>query len=201
MTTKTGRPRGFDREIALDKATEAFWQHGYEATSIAILTEAMNIRPPSLYAAFGDKRRLFDEVVARYQEANRPVAEAALGGDGGAREAIARLLHQLADDYTDPTHPPGCLIISAAVNCSPASSDVEAGLRQHREASKQAAVDRITADVSAGLLPAGTDAVALGTFYAAVIQGMSTQARDGASREVLHAVATVAMNAWPAEVR
>ena len=43
-----------------------FWRHGYEATSVAELTQAMGITPPSLYGAFGDKRRLFLEAVDRY---------------------------------------------------------------------------------------------------------------------------------------
>jgi TetR/AcrR family transcriptional regulator, copper-responsive repressor len=192
-----GRPRGFDRDAALATATEMFWQHGYEATSIAALTEALGIQPPSLYAAFGNKRRLFDAVVARYQRTNQAVVHQALREPPTAREAIERLLRQLADDYTDPAHPPGCLVISAAVNCTPGSADVEEKLRAQREAGKQALTDRIAADVASGLLPPGTDADVLGTFYAAVIQGMSHQARDGAPRSALHAIVDTALRSWP----
>ena len=53
-----GRPRSFDREEALRAALEQFWRVGYEETSIAMLTSAMGVTPPSLYAAFGDKRRV-----------------------------------------------------------------------------------------------------------------------------------------------
>src|SRR5438552_101336 len=58
-----GRPREFDREAALEQAIDVFWRHGYEATSVSDLTAAMNINPPSLYAAFGDKEKLFLEAV------------------------------------------------------------------------------------------------------------------------------------------
>ena len=62
-----GRPRAFDRDAALDRAMHLFWRKGYESTSVSDLTEAMGIAPPSLYAAFGDKKRLFLEAVDRYQ--------------------------------------------------------------------------------------------------------------------------------------
>jgi AcrR family transcriptional regulator len=189
------RPRSFDRERALDRAVEQFWRHGYEATSIAALTEAMGINPPSLYAAFGDKRKLFTEAVERYQQTYGAPAVRALAEEPTARAAIERVLREAAADYTDPAHPWGCMIISAAVNCG--SPDVEAELRDGREATKATIRARIQADVDEGRLPAETDAEALATFYASVIQGMSTQARDGIGRERLEQVAAQAMLAWP----
>ncbi|MFI6285392.1 TetR/AcrR family transcriptional regulator [Streptomyces sp. NPDC051018] len=192
MATKPrGRPRSFDRDAALAKATTAFWERGYEATSIADLTKAMGIGPPSLYAAFGDKRALFAEVVEVYA-AGRSTR---LDDAPTAREALARLLRELAADYTDPGHPPGCLVISAALNC--ADPAVEAALRDRRNANIAAFESRVRADIAAGLLPPDTDAGALARFVGAVVQGMSLQARDGATREELEAVAQTAMTAWP----
>ena len=63
---RTGRPRGFCTETALDRAMTVFWQKGYEGASLADLTGAMEINPPSLYAAFGSKEGLFRAVLERY---------------------------------------------------------------------------------------------------------------------------------------
>jgi AcrR family transcriptional regulator len=196
MMSPRGRPRGFDRTAALDRAVQEFWQHGYEATSIAGLTRAMGITPPSLYAAFGDKRTLFTEAVDRYARTYGGYGWRSLT-EPTAREGVARMLYEAAAEYTEPGHPPGCLVITGAVNTTAADESVKAELRRFREATKHAIAEKIAADVQAGRIPAGTDPLALATFYAAVIQGMSTQACDGACHEDLERIADLAMSAWP----
>ncbi|MFJ4950715.1 TetR/AcrR family transcriptional regulator [Streptomyces sp. NPDC088760] len=186
--------RAFDRDQALAAALREFWTHGYETTSVASLTEAMGINPPSLYAAFGDKRQLFDEAVQLY----RRTYGARLPQGPDARSAISTLLRHIAADYTDPSHPPGCIIITGATNCAPGSQDVKDKLRAMREETKASIAACIRTDVAAGRLPADTDADGLAAFYAAVVQGMNQQAVDGASRETLERVVDAAMAAWPA---
>ncbi|MEU2064964.1 TetR/AcrR family transcriptional regulator [Streptomyces sp. NPDC013455] len=192
-----GRPRSFDRATALEKALMAFWEHGYEATSVSDLTRIMGIGAPSLYAAFGDKRTLFDEVVRVYSGTHGDFGDRALAEEPTARAAVERMLREAAARYTDPDHPHGCLIVHAATNCT--SPEVEAQLRERRNANIAALESRIRADVVAGLLPAGTDAAALARHAGAMIQGMSQQARDGARREELEALAEIAMSIWPHE--
>ncbi|GAA2617270.1 TetR/AcrR family transcriptional regulator [Actinomadura fulvescens] len=198
MSRTPGRPRAFDRDAALEKALREFWRHGYEATSIAGLTAAMGIRPPSLYAAFGDKRGLFSEAVERYQRTHGAFTTRALAEEPTGRQAIERVLREAAVNYADPGHPPGCLIITAVVNHGPEAEDIEAELRVHRVAAKRAFAERIEGDVQAGRIPADTDVEGLATFYAATVQGMSRQSQDGATADELDRVATFAMRAYPA---
>ncbi|MFC3575693.1 TetR/AcrR family transcriptional regulator [Streptomyces yaanensis] len=190
-----GRPRSFDRETALEKAVLAFWEHGYEATSVSDLTRVMGIGAPSLYAAFGDKRSLFEEVVTVYDDRYGSFGDRALAEEPTVRAAFERMLREAADLYTAPGHPHGCLVVHAATNCT--TPEVEESLRARRNANIAAFESRIKAGVAAGELPAGTDAGALARCAGAIIQGMSQQARDGASREELEALADVAMAIWP----
>ncbi|MFF5495397.1 TetR/AcrR family transcriptional regulator [Streptomyces aquilus] len=190
-----GRPRSFDRATALEKAILAFWEHGYEATSVSDLTRVMGIGAPSLYAAFGDKRALFEEVVLEYGRRYGSFGDRALAEEPTARAAVERMLREAAREYTAPGRPHGCLVIHAATNCS--SAEVEESLRDRRNANIAAFERRITADIAAGKLPADTDAAALARHAGAMIQGMSQQARDGASREELEALAEIAMAIWP----
>ncbi|WP_406454791.1 TetR/AcrR family transcriptional regulator [Streptomyces sp. NBC_01622] len=190
-----GRPRSFDRTTALERAVLAFWEHGYEATSVSDLTRAMGIGAPSLYAAFGDKRALFAEVVEEYGTRYGSFADRALAEESTARAAVARILREAAAEYTAPGRPHGCLVIHAATNCT--TPEVEESLRARRNANLAAFERRIAADIAAGELPADLDAAALARHAGAVVQGMSQQARDGASRAELEALAEIAMTIWP----
>ncbi|MGI5428514.1 TetR/AcrR family transcriptional regulator [Streptomyces sp. CA-179760] len=190
-----GRPRSFDRETVLEKALLAFWEHGYEATSVSDLTRVMGIGAPSLYAAFGDKRSLFEEAVRVYGTGHGSFAGRALAEEPTARAAVERTLREAATAYTEPGHPHGCLVVHAATNCSEA--EVEQSLRDRRNANIAAFECRIRADVAAGVLPPDTDAAVLARHVGVMVQGMSQQARDGASREELEAVAKIAMTVWP----
>jgi TetR/AcrR family transcriptional regulator, copper-responsive repressor len=190
-----GRPRSFDRATALEKAILAFWEHGYEATSVSDLTRVMGIGAPSLYAAFGDKRSLFEEVVQEYGARYGSFSDRALAEEPTVRAAMERMLREAAVEYTAPGRPHGCLVIHAATNCS--SPEVEESLRVRRNANIAAFESRVRAGIAAGELSADTDAAALARHVGAVIQGMSQQARDGASREELEAVAEIAMAIWP----
>ncbi|MET9360586.1 TetR/AcrR family transcriptional regulator [Streptomyces sp. NPDC006632] len=196
-TKQRGRPRSFDRDTALEQATMEFWRRGYEVTSVADLTRAMGIGAPSLYAAFGDKQALFEEVVRGYQSTHGSFATRALTEEPTAREGVARLLREAAAEFTDPAHPYGCMVISAAANCT--TEAVSAALRDQRAAGLSAIESRIAADTAAGRLPASTDAGTLARLVGAVFQGMSQQARDGATRAELEGVAEAAMAVWPRE--
>ncbi len=173
-----------------------FWRHGYEGTSIDVLTAAMGITPPSLYAAFGDKRRLFDEAVRRYL--SRPVASGATPDEAPiTHEVAAELLRAAAERFTGPDTPAGCLVAHAAISCSAAAADVQVALAALRREIEARFRERIAAAVATGALPPGTDAGALAGYMMAVIQGMATLARDGASRDALLRVAEMALRAWP----
>ncbi|MFH0178086.1 TetR/AcrR family transcriptional regulator [Streptomyces cacaoi] len=196
-TTKRGRPRSFDRDAALVQATLLFWQHGYEGTSVSDLTVAMGISPPSLYAAFGDKRTLFVEVVDRYGDTFGAFMNKALDDASDTRTGFADMLEAAAVSYTDPHHPAGCLVITAATNYSTQTADIKEDLRERRVANVRSFEERLNAARAGGALPEGTDTRALAVYFAAVVQGMSQQARDGASTAELQQVAEFAMAIWP----
>lgn len=197
---RAGRPLSFDREAALDAAMRLFWRHGYEATSIAELTQAMGITPPSLYGAFGDKRRLFLEAVDRYLGGGaiaviRTIDEAETG-----HEAARALLTAAALGDTGEDTPPGCLLASSLVSSSAVAAEVREELAEIRRRIEAALRARIEDDIRAGRAPRHCDAEALAGHVFAVVQGMSTLAKDGAGRDKLLRIVDQAMAGWPAPI-
>ena len=197
VVRRTGRPLSFDRDAALVSAMHLFWEHGFEATSIAELTRAMGITPPSLYAAFGDKRGLFRAAVDRYLGGATAVLDA-IAGAATAHAAAHDLLTAAAIGDAGDDTPPGCLVASSIVSSSADASDVREELAAIRRSIEAALRLRIERDIDAGLLPAGSDAAAMAGHVFAVVQGMSTLAKDGASRDKLLRIVVAAMAGWPA---
>jgi AcrR family transcriptional regulator len=191
-----GRPRSFDRQQALTSAMEVFWIRGYEAASISDLTEAMGIASPSLYAAFGSKEGLFHEAVELYGRTEGPALWDAVEAAPTAREGIEGFLAATARAFSRPGKPRGCLVTLSAINLVSASPSVCDAMRRERGRGQRGLEARLQRAMAEGELPASLDAGAVAAFYLTVQQGMSIQARDGASRETLEQVVRGAMAAW-----
>ncbi|MGA0532217.1 TetR/AcrR family transcriptional regulator [Hansschlegelia sp. KR7-227] len=199
--TGRGRPRAFDRDEALRRAMELFWAQGYEAASMTELTRAMGIASPSLYAAFGSKEALFREAIELYGRTVGAEIASAVAAAGSARGAVEAFLTASAEATTRPGRPPGCMVVLAAVQGGGGPSDDTCReLRATRQGVAAALERRLAEGVATGELPACLNLSAIASFYATVQQGMSIQARDGASRATLDAVAASAMAAWDALV-
>jgi len=179
-----GRPRSFDRDAALAAAIELFWRAGYQETTIAMLTSAMGVTPPSLYAAFGDKDSLFDEASALYFHRTCEAVDAAAARPT-AREAIAVMLDDTARTHTDTRTPLGCLMLT------------EPRLAAQREEMHGRLRDRIARGITEGDLPKTVEPHQLASFLMAVMRGMSGCARDGGSTEEVLAIASFAVAAIP----
>jgi AcrR family transcriptional regulator len=192
-----GRPRTFDPDTALRQALEVFWERGYEGTSLSDLAEAMGIASASIYAYFGSKEKLFGKVMALYGTTSGRPPRQALREQPTARVAIHEMLRATADQITGPGTPHYCMLVLAAPTGAVENHAVREFLADLRREQHTTIKDRLARGVADGDLtvpPEDLDAIA--RYYTTVVQGLSLQARDGATRADLETVIACAMAAW-----
>src|SRR6202453_2545780 len=197
MMAMIGRPREFDRGAALEAAMLAFWHKGFAATSMNDLCDAMDVRSPSLYAAFGSKEALYLEAIQHYVEVFGPPVWDKLAEGATARAGVQNLL-LAATESLPASHvtPAGCMAALAAV-CDEWPAGIAEVVRKIRVEMLGLLRSRLEAGIANGELPPTTDIDALSRFYLSVYQGMAVQARDGAGAPELKGVVAAAMSAWP----
>lgn len=192
-----GRPRKFDTNEALDRALTVFWQRGFEGTSLSDLTEAMGINRPSLYAAFGDKETLFRRALDRYAEVGPLAVLHTALEQPTTRRVVEHLLRGVAECFTAPGRPAGCLVVQGALSCGETAQAVKQELCCRRAAAEALLRERLERAKAEGDLPPDADPATLSRYMAIVVQGMSVKAGDGASRADLLAVVDMVLKSWP----
>ena len=175
LQRRSSGPRTFDRDKAIETAMRLFRRHGYEDVSVADLTQAIGIAPPSLYAAFGSKAGLYREALDRYT--TLPGALDGLAGAQTFEDAVEGLLRAAIKVVVAEER--GCMISTGLIE----------GAAEQQELARELAERRATlrGRIADGLRPwlPQADADRLATYLLAVQQGIAVQARDGASEAEL----------------
>ena len=195
---RRGRPRAYDPEAALKRATETFWRTGYSGTSLDSIAAATGINPPSLYAAFGNKRGLYLEALKRYWEISLAATREALAEDRPLRESLMLAYEAALSIYFSVKgRANGCFVIgtaiteagedavirnSVAVGLRMIDADFEARFRKARES---------------GELKHDADPAALAVLASATLHTIAIRARAGANRAELREVARKAVSVIP----
>jgi AcrR family transcriptional regulator len=180
--SRGGRPWSFDREKAVETALRLFWRHGYEGVSVGDLTKEIGVAPPSLYAAFGSKAGLYREALDHYEGAYGTLDLAALRAAPSLAQAVRALLEDAVRAVTDPGRERGCPISSGLIACHPEHAALARDTAARRDAMRDT--------IAKALRPfAGADEIRrLARHLTAVMQGISIQARDGATPKELQEI-------------
>ncbi len=183
-TTKKmrGRPRHFDPDEAIVTAQKLFHAHGYDAVSVADVTQAIGINPPSFYAAFGSKAGLYARVLEHYNATGAILFANILSADRPVAEALTSLLEEAARHYSADQMAAGCMVIEGA-RCHDADA---------RNAARvfQKAAETMIHDYIAERHPDKARSVT--DFICTTIAGLSAEARNSYDLERLLEVSRVA---------
>jgi AcrR family transcriptional regulator len=192
---RRGRPRAYDPEAALKQATDTFWKAGYSGTSLDKISAATGMNPPSLYAAFGNKRALYLDALERYWQMSLAATREALAEEGPLRESLMRAYEAALSIYfSGKGHPRGCFVVGTAV-----AEAVEDAKIRNSVAAGICAIDadfeaRFRAAQEEGELKEEADPTALAVVASATMHTIAIRARAGAPRDELNEIARKAVN-------
>lgn len=177
---RRGGPRTFDRNEAVDTAMRLFWRHGYEGVSLSDLTSAIGIAPPSLYAAFGSKAGLYREALDHYFGMQGALTD--LGDATDVPQSIETMLRNAVDAVTSTEGERGCMVSSGMLQSAPEHSELAGELTARRDDMRHAISHALLRWIDTAR------AETLARYLVTVLQGLSVQARDGATRDELERV-------------
>lgn len=191
-----GRHREFNVDDALDAVLDVFWSKGYEGASYTDLTRAAGVERPGLYSAFGNKEAMFRLALDRYYQRYLQYFPDALQ-QPTSRLVVEHILRGAAELHTRFPDRRGCLGVLGAVVGSDDVIPIQQTLIEARAVGESALVSRLEQARQDGDLPENANCQALAAFVMTILSGMAVQARTGADRATLDAVAEQALSTWP----
>jgi len=194
-----GRPRNFDKDKALSIALDLFRKKGFDNTSLEDLTTALNVNKPSLYAAFGNKERLFLEVLNAYTSGPTAYFHAVFE-EPTTRSLVRMLLLKSVEVLFYNESPYGCLVVmstaSEALQKAGIQQKLVDGLQQHQ----QKLVARFEQAKASGELRQAVDSQRLALYVVTLHKGLSLQAINGSSKEDMLQLVEQMIDLWPSTI-
>jgi TetR/AcrR family transcriptional regulator, copper-responsive repressor len=192
---RRGRPRAYDAEVALKRATDEFWQTGYSGTSLDSIAAATGMNPPSLYAAFGNKRAIYLKALSGYWELALTATREALAEDRPLREALMLAYEAALSIYfSGKGRTRGCFVVGTAVTEAVDDPDIRKSLAAGLRATDADFEARLRLAREKGELKHGADPEALALLASATMHTIAIRARAGVPRSELREIAQKAVN-------
>jgi AcrR family transcriptional regulator len=190
---RTGRPRGFNEEAALEAAMRVFWSKSYEGATIADLTKAMGINRSSIYAAFGHKAELFRRVINRYRSGPMSFIREALSRPK-LHDVVSALLYGTVEFLASPGNPRGCLSIQGALACGSEAEPAKLAMTEWRQAGEAALKKRLQQAKREGEMSSDSFPADLARYLSTVMAGLGVQAVNGATKAEMKRIADLAIS-------
>lgn len=196
-TQKLGRPRKFDKDLALDTALKVFMQKGYEATSLTDITKALGINRPSVYAAFGNKEELFAQALGRYIQGPIAYLNDVLSEKTSRDVVRVMLMKSVELIVSGAEQPRGCLAVQSSISSELAAAGIQQNIVNGLHQIEVNIKNRFDRAIAEGDLPNDTDSWLLTKYVTTLHKGLSIQASNGANEEELRGIVEIALKSWP----
>ncbi|MFF4731969.1 TetR/AcrR family transcriptional regulator [Streptomyces mirabilis] len=197
-----GRPPGFDRTKVMQAVERQFRRTGYVGTSVDDIAKVGGLGRGSLYAAFGDKSKLYLQTLQAYCDRTEAAWAAVLEGpDETALERLHAYLVKSARSVHDDPDRLGCMVTGFVIEGVDHDPQANERVRQALRKIEGSLTECIQAAQRHGDLEREADASEIGQLLMAVNRGMEVMAKAGLDAVALERVADHAFEGLPLTAR
>ncbi len=194
----SGRPRTFQEPEVIERASQLFWQQGFEHTGLTQLLEHIDMARQSLYNVFNDKRGLYLKCLAHVRNRELERLRERLSGSASPYESICDCLVAYATPVAGD--PPGSMLVNAACEFGPGDKEVQAIVHEYWKRSAEEFEAALHRSIEQGEIPAKVDVPAVAWSLTQAIVSMMVLQRSGVEadrcRDVAYrAIEGIAVNA------
>lgn len=173
------RPREFDEQDVVARATDLFWRRGYHATSVRVLGEELDLSASSLYRTFSDKHALFLRALDRYRATESTETRDRLADAGPVPHVLREWLVRMVDGPEVGMSGRGCFVVNTATEFGTGDPDVETRTEAAFQATRSQLRSVMGRGVRNGELPSDLDVVAAADMLFTILLGLQVRARAG----------------------
>ena len=186
------RSKEFDPRLALRAAVDAFWDSGYEKTSLDALMNKMGVGRQSLYDTFGNKRELYLRALDEYRALTQADTKNLFDSGLSVRDCFRTILFGIAGESRAKLER-GCMMINANLERARADKTLAALVKRNAVEVRKLFTTALRSGQRAGEISSDKDPEALATFMFSTVHGMRHLGRTSADRAALEQIATVAI--------
>lgn len=184
-----GRAATYDREAVLKAAMELFWARGYHATSLKDLERALDMRPGSIYAAFGSKEALFCTALDHYALTRRSAMEETLARFSSPLDGLAAHVRMLGGITGKALPPRACMLVKTLLEAPDDEPRLRASAEDMMRQTERAFAERFRAARDAGEIAPDADPERLAARLQAAIFGLRAYAQRTGSADRIAEIA------------
>lgn len=146
------RPNLHEKSHTLEKAIHIFWRKGFSNTSLKDLELGLDMRPGSIYAAFGSKTGLFTQALSVYAAKQAERMSTVIEAQPNPLDEILTLLYSFS--HGKPAEQPSyaCFLVKSLLEMESSEDELKQLIRQHLQTMENIFRDAFSQAISKGFL-------------------------------------------------
>lgn len=168
----------YDREDVVHKAMTLFWRQGFSGTSTRDLQQAIDMRPGSIYAAFGSKEGLYKEALQHYSATMGGILLEKVEQQGSALKGLEAYIRCVVIERRDIAPSDMCMLVKTIAEITESNPELLSLSKVLMKKTEQRFSGLLAQAQQEGELPPAKDPTMLAKFLQVQMIGLRTFLRS-----------------------